>query len=119
MSLKVTPQGEIKKEKQMPKYYQPKIEWVQISPEMKKKYLAKLLPRAECIAIGKGIRYSSESIAYVFRKKPDRVNKVIWDAITKYLDTKLAQPKPAAIKKENHAQRKPYMSEAIKKKLGR
>lgn len=86
--MKVLPNGEIKKVKSMPKYYQPRITWVEITPKLANKYLKNSISWRKATEIGKSIRYSTESIHKVFRNPPKRVNKVIWDAITAFLDVK-------------------------------
>lgn len=81
MALKVNQDGKFEREKKIPKYYEPRIEWVEITPEMADKYLKDKLSWRKCTEIGKSIRYSTESIAKVFRNPPQKVNKIIWDAI--------------------------------------
>lgn len=85
--MKVDKQGLIN-EKKTPKYYQYRIKWVFITDEIADKYLKNKLSWTECTLIAKSINYSTESIHKVFRNKPKKVNKVVWDAILAYLNVK-------------------------------
>lgn len=88
MSLNINKYGEIEAVKKTPKYYQPRINWVKITPKIADKYLKDKLSWSDCTQIAKSISYSTESIHKVFRNKPEKVNQVIWDAITAFLDVK-------------------------------
>lgn len=86
MSLKVTKDGEIRKEPK--RYYEHRIVWVELTTKMIAKYLKTIPSYRERIKIAKSINYTEESISKVFRNPPKKVNKVIWDAIVAFLDVK-------------------------------
>jgi len=80
-----------KKEKKEPKYYKYRIDWVHPTPEMIKKHLKDGFSYRECAEIGRPIKYSAEHIHQIFKNKPQRVNKIVWDAIVAYTNVKEPQ----------------------------
>lgn len=93
MAIKVTKDGEMKSTKKIPKYYEPRITWIDITEEMKKKYLSTAPSRRECENMGKTINYSGESFAKLFTHKPNKVNKKIWDVLMDWYAASNNRPK--------------------------
>src|ERR1044071_4206454 len=100
MAVIINQDGKMSKEKKIPKYYEPRIEWVDITPALAKKYLSKELRNPDHIAIGKSISYSAEYIRQILVNKPDKVNKRVWDAIVAYVDN--MKPSISAAKESDY-----------------
>ncbi len=84
-----------KKKKKVPQYYKHRIEWVEIMPDLRAAYLSPEYGNREFIDIGKSINYSSERIRKIFNPETTKVNRVIWDAIVKYVEAKALPAKIA------------------------
>ncbi len=72
----------------MAKYYEYKIEYQEITPELRQKYLSVCPGRRQQIEIAKPLGVSAETIRKVFKHNPERVNKRIWDGIVKWVEAK-------------------------------
>lgn len=71
--------------KKIPKFYEYKIDWVVITPEMKATIFSKPLKYRQYNELGRSCNYSPEYFAQIFRSPPDKLNRVVYNAIVDYL----------------------------------
>lgn len=80
--------------KRMPKYYKYRIEWIDLTPDMKVKVYGSGLTGRDFNEIGMSINYTGEYFRQIFTKQPDRLNKKVYDAIIAYIEKNKDAPPP-------------------------